>query len=72
VVIYAPCTKSVYESVHDGTPTPGSILLRSQYFRVMIIMVPSLALMHKELVYSMCGYNIESINLWLDSLQRSN
>ena len=59
VVIYAPCTKSVHESVHDRTLTPGSFLLRSQYFRVMIIAAPSSALMQKELVHSMCGYNSE-------------
>ena len=72
VVIYAPCTKSVHESVHDGTSNPGSILLRSQYFRVMIIAPPSSAQMQKELVHSMCEYNSESINLWSESLQRSN
>ena len=74
VVIYAPCTKSVHESVHSETPNPGSILLRSQYFRVMISAAPSSAPMQKKLMRSMCGpgYNTESINLWSDSLQRPN
>ena len=33
---------------------------------------PSSALMQKELLRSISGYNTESINLWSDSLQRPN
>ena len=63
VVIYAPCTKSVHESVHDGTPNTGSILLRSQYIRVMIIAAPSSALMQKELICVQCVGTTQKVHV---------